>query len=132
RNQPIPLACLVDNTGAVSWKRYCTAKSLLKRHSLGQPNPPFRVSVLAKRILSYWLENPGASDTVDGIAVWWVQYKEFEHSKPRIEHALAELVNKGLVLQKCNPTSQDTYALNPAVKRQVRRIVKGQKRGGNT
>ena len=60
----------------------------------GQPSRPLKVSVIAKKILSYWVENPRASDTVDGIAVWWVQYKEFERWKPQVEKALSELVTE--------------------------------------
>ena len=82
------------------------------------------MSVLAKKILSYWAENPKASDTVDGIAVWWVQYKEFEHWKPHVEDALSELVEKELVFKTSGPTSKVIYKLNPQMKSEVQRIVK--------
>ena len=89
-----------------------------------QPSRPTKVSVIAKKILSYWVEKPQASDTVDGIAVWWVQYKEFERWKPQVEKALSELVKKKLVLKKAAATSGVTYELNPEMESEVQRIVK--------
>ena len=88
-----------------------------------------KISVLGKEILRYWREHPSASDTADGIAVWWVQYKQFEHTRSRVKQALLELVKKQLVVKKHHGTAEDTYELNPVVKSQLPRIL-GSERGG--
>ena len=99
--------------------------ALFKGENLERRNRPLKVSVLAKKILGYWVENPEASDTAKGIAVWWVQYKEVERWKPRVEKALLELVDKKLVFKKSGTTREARYELNPEKKLQVRRIVNG-------
>jgi len=82
-----------------------------------------KVSVLAKRILAYWVENPNAKDTLDGIADWWVRYQEFRFWRPRVKQALSELVKNNLVLEKRGRDSQLFYELNRKLNAEVHRIV---------
>jgi hypothetical protein len=87
---------------------------------------PLKLSVFAKKILSYWLENPNAKDTSDGIADWWVRYQEFRHWRPRVKKALAELVEMKLVLKKKGQKgrgSQVYYELNRQFEADIPRII---------
>ncbi len=86
------------------------------------------MSVVAKKILAYWVDNPHAKDTVDGIADWWVRYREFEYWRPRIKEALAELVERKLVLEKEGRDSQVYYELNRKCATSITRMI-GRDRG---
>jgi hypothetical protein len=49
------------------------------------------------RILEYLAENPGAQDTLQGIAEWWLTEREIVRSVVEVEAALDQLVTKNLV-----------------------------------
>ena len=49
------------------------------------------------RILEYLAENPGAQDTLQGIAEWWLMEREIARSIAEVEAALNQLVTKNLV-----------------------------------
>ena len=82
------------------------------------------VSAFAKRILAYWVENPDAKDTLEGIADWWVRYQEFRYWRPRVKPALAELVQKKFILETPGRDSEMYYELNKEVETEIRLIVK--------
>lgn len=57
------------------------------------------VSRIEARIRDYLAENPGAADTADGIALWWLP-PAFSHATPeRIAHALERLIRAGELVQ---------------------------------
>jgi len=48
-------------------------------------------------ILRYLRAHPQAADTVDGIVLWWLPRQRYEEAVDRVQHALDDLVARGLV-----------------------------------
>ncbi len=48
-------------------------------------------------ILRYLRAHPQAADTVDGIVMWWLPRQRYEEAVDRVQHALDDLVARGLV-----------------------------------
>jgi hypothetical protein len=121
-------SCLRKQQGFDTGASIAKAFLFKKGEDLDIPGHPPKVSVFAKRILSYWIENPHGKDTLDGIADWWVRYQEFRYWRPRVKDALSELVDKKLVLEKQGRDSQIYYELNRKLEAEIRRIVGSSRR----
>jgi len=65
----------------------------------------------AIKILDYLRRNPEAEDTVEGIFQWWLRIQHVERNKERVQEALSDLVDKGLVLKR-SVGEESTYRLN--------------------
>ena len=62
---------------------------------------------VAKRIMDYLHKHPDAGDTLEGIAMWWLQLEKVEESVDNVSDALEELVKEGkLKKQKVKGESQ--------------------------
>jgi Fe2+ or Zn2+ uptake regulation protein len=48
-------------------------------------------------ILRYLRARPQAADTVDGIVMWWLPRQRHEEAVDQVQHALDDLVARGLV-----------------------------------
>ena len=53
--------------------------------------------ILCRKILSYLEKHPNAGDTLEGIAVWWIEQQLIEELVDEVEEALESLVKKGLI-----------------------------------
>jgi hypothetical protein len=86
----------VENEGD---RRSRTSKArLLLTHSppLNQCLPiNTKLPKLARHILRYLREHPGAQDTLEGIVVWWVSEHAIKHWLPQVRRSLAALVSRG-------------------------------------
>src|SRR5271166_5835979 len=51
---------------------------------------------LARHILRYLREHPGAQDTLEGIVVWWVSERAIKHWLPHVRKSLAALVRAAI------------------------------------
>ena len=71
-------------------------------------------------ILAYMAEHPDAQDTAEGIAEWWLPERPARPNAARVEGALAELVNFGLVLAR---RSEDARTYYKADRRRLREIA---------
>ena len=65
-------------------------------------------------LLGYLRANPAASDTVEGIAQWWLRGQGVNVRKATVEIALKELVTSGWMIAAESRWSHRVYALNPA------------------
>jgi hypothetical protein len=54
---------------------------------------------IARDILAYLAEHPDAQDTLDGIVQWWLLDRKIKYQKALVKEAIAELVQKGFVLE---------------------------------
>lgn len=63
----------------------------------------------AQTILSYLSKHPSSSDTVQGIATWWLNRERLEYTKNQIRRALAYLVGKGVVSVKKYNQQEEYY-----------------------
>jgi hypothetical protein len=64
------------------------------------PYPPRTLSAvdeLAGLVLGYLREHPRASDTLQGVADWWIPRQQIRVDVMNLERALALLVERGMV-----------------------------------
>jgi hypothetical protein len=64
---------------------------------------------IAHDIMRYMSENPGAADTLEGIAAWWLGGK---YPLPEVRQALGELVARGLIVEVEGKDLQAIYRKN--------------------
>jgi len=74
---------------------------------------------LCREILSYLKQNPKGSDTVYGIARFWILQQRIEVEIGKVEHALVKLLELGFLSEKIlRDTSGNVieryYQLNPS------------------
>ena len=54
-----------------------------------------KIETVANEIREYFVHNPNAGDTVDGIVTWWISRQRLKNAKNVIQQALEYLVNTG-------------------------------------
>ena len=52
---------------------------------------------VSRMILDYIRKNPGAGDTLEGIARWWLETERIESSLAQVADVLEDLLEKGLI-----------------------------------
>lgn len=60
---------------------------------------------IATALVAYWKGNPSASDTLDGIAKWWLPGSP----RAKIEAALRGLIERGVVEASTTPNGHMRY-----------------------
>ncbi len=70
------------------------------------------ISDIEYEILSYMAENPDAQDTLEGIVEWWLLERRLRSEAPRVKEVIAELVSKGLIIERRNASSRTHYKIN--------------------
>ncbi|MGD2089588.1 MAG: hypothetical protein PVH61_25660 [Candidatus Aminicenantes bacterium] len=56
-----------------------------------------RLEALSRQILDYLQKHPEASDTLEGIAAWWLEQQRIEDLVEEVAEALEILVKKGAI-----------------------------------
>jgi len=64
---------------------------------------------VACEILSYLAKHPQASDTLEGIVEWWLIQQKIEYQTKVVRDALAELVERGLIVKEVTRDSRVHY-----------------------
>ena len=72
-----------------------------------------RVSRPAREVLSYFLRNPAAVDSLEGIARWRLLEQAIHRTIVETESALKWLVDEGYLLEIERPRSPRLFQLNP-------------------
>ncbi len=80
-------------------------------------------SDIAHNILAYMVEHE-AQDTLDGIVQWWLLEQEIKFQVERVKEVLAELVEKGLVLERKGADSRIRYGINRSKYGEIQAILK--------
>jgi predicted transcriptional regulator len=75
-------------------------------------------------ILSYLVKHPDALDTLEGVAEWWVFAEKIRRRTLQVEQALAELVSKGLVIERKGRDGRSHYRVNRRKLREISSILK--------
>ena len=70
-------------------------------------------SHIVHEILSYLIEHPNSSDTLEGIIQWWLLERKIKHQIENVRESLAELVAKGWVLEYKGKDTRTHYRINP-------------------
>lgn len=88
------------------WPIVCTVRSV---HS-GDPEPSWDA---VKDILAYFLRNPQAVDSVEGVARWRVMEEQVHRSLEQTQSALAWLVSEGYLEELETAGTGRIVRLNP-------------------
>ena len=72
-----------------------------------------RLAKVVTQILQYFRRNPGATDTLEGIARWRLLEEEIRRSLQEAQQAVEWLVAKGFLLEESRVSSGKLYRLNP-------------------
>jgi hypothetical protein len=67
------------------------------------------VNTIAEEIARYLRDHPDAADSLEGIRQWWLPRLRLQEAPAQIEGALAELVEKGLVVRQSMPDGTVLY-----------------------
>jgi len=78
---------------------------------------------VAKKILRYFLDNPGAADSLDGIARWRLMEEMVQQSVAATESGLSWLVSQGYLEKKALPGSRQVFHLNPQRQREAEQFL---------
>jgi len=84
---------------------------------------------LAHAILAHLIEHPLAEDTVEGIVEWWLLEQEIKYRTAVVRAALADLVAKGLVLERQGNDARLRYGLNRNKLEAIRRLLAQREEG---
>jgi hypothetical protein len=70
-----------------------------------------KVEALSREILDYLKKHPDASDTLEGIATWWLEQQRIERLVDEVAEALELLIKKGAVRARKINDSVTTYKI---------------------
>lgn len=79
---------------------------------------------VAREILAYLAEHPDAQDTVEGIVEWWLLEQKIKRHTAQVKEALAELVAKGLVLERKGKDARIHYRVNRRKSGEIRALLR--------
>jgi hypothetical protein len=80
---------------------------------------PDEVYEVARAILHYLHEHPDATDTLEGIAQWWLTNEGGERKLKEVEQGVSMLVAEGLMLEVRHDGLMPYYRLNRSCERQI-------------
>jgi hypothetical protein len=78
---------------------------------------------LTTEILNYFLRNPQAADSLEGVASWRLQGERIWQQVNDAGAALDLLVEQGFLLKLCSPVSPPLYRLNEAKRSEVEHFL---------
>jgi hypothetical protein len=83
-----------------------------------------RRSHVAKAILAYLLDHPGAQDTLAGVAEWWLPEEDANTQLAIVKDALDQLVTQELVLERRSKDLQTHYRINDQRLKEIEQLVR--------
>lgn len=79
-----------------------------------------------KQLLGYFVRNPNAADSLEGLARWRLLEEQIQNSLSQTEAAVAWLVAQGY-LEECQPRgSGRVFRLNPSRREDAIRLLENQ------
>lgn len=69
---------------------------------------------IARQVLSYFIRNPQATDSLEGIARWRLLQERIHRTVQETNAALVWLVSEGYLREVLNPGAESLYQLNVA------------------
>jgi hypothetical protein len=75
-------------------------------------------------VLAYFLQNPSATDSLEGIARWRVQQEIIPRIVEQVDQALVWLVKEHLLLREDHIGGAPTFRLDPARAGEARRLLR--------
>jgi hypothetical protein len=83
-----------------------------------------RRSLVARAILEYGRKNPDAQDTIAGVAEWWLTEVKIKAPLATVKGALADLVDRGLVLRHSGKDAQVHYRINARRLKEIEAVLR--------
>jgi hypothetical protein len=68
-------------------------------------------------------EHPDSQDTLEGIVEWWLLEREIKHQTALVSKALAELVERGLVVERQRADARASYQVNRTRLGEIRELL---------
>jgi len=93
------------------------------------PQDPEDDLAVARDILRYFLRNPEAADTVEGVARWRLVDEQIYRSLGRVNRAMAWLVSQGLLVKE-EVANSTIFHLNQNALRKIERFLLERKAPG--
>ena len=105
---------LAVENGRYTRSRTSKARLLLTHSPPLNQCPPINTKLpkLARHILRYLREHPGAQDTLEGIMVWWVSERAIKHWLPQVRSLSGGLVARGYLEKRTAADGRVFYRLN--------------------
>jgi hypothetical protein len=85
---------------------------------------PRRASRPAREILAYFLRNPAAADSLEGIARWRLLEEAIHRNVVETEAALEWLVKQGFLIESAEARTGRLFRLNPERTNQAELLLK--------
>ncbi len=112
------------------WNYECNTHQRVK----GCASLPHRISPptshLAKEILSYFLRNPQAADSLEGVARWRLLEERVHRQIQETGLALEWLVQNGLLVKTDSAWTEAVYRLNEEKRAEAEQLLSEFKKGG--
>jgi hypothetical protein len=74
-------------------------------------------------VLSYLIDHQDAQDTLEGIVEWWLVEQKIKQHTATVKEVLAELVNRGYLLESKGLDSRSSYRINHSRKKEIVRLI---------
>jgi predicted urease superfamily metal-dependent hydrolase len=78
---------------------------------------------IAREVLAYLTEHPGAQDTLEGIVEWWLLDQAIREWTKNVREALMELVAEGLVIERNGRDGRTHYRVNGRKLGAIRKLL---------
>ena len=78
---------------------------------------------VAKEVLEYFLRNPQAADTLEGVARWRLMEEQVHRSVAEVNQALGWLVSEGFLMEESANGEDPMFRLNREKDGEVQRFV---------
>lgn len=80
---------------------------------------------MAREILTYFVRNPHAADSLEGVARWRLMDEVIRRKLDETEAALECLVAQGYLMSSISPGGTATFSLNPERIEEARQFLTG-------
>lgn len=74
---------------------------------------------IEEKILNYLLKNPNASDTLEGVARWWLEMEKVDHAIEMIADTLNSLLERGVIEKVPTGENISIYRISRSIKRDI-------------
>jgi hypothetical protein len=81
------------------------------------------LSSIARDILAYLIEHAESQDTLEGIMQWWLLEQDIKRWIDQVQAAIAELVARGLVLERRGRDGRIHYRINRSRKQKIKTLI---------
>lgn len=102
------------------WQHKCQRDSGWRERLPRKASTP---TELAKEILSYFLRNPHAADSLEGVARWRLMEERVHRQLENTDQALNWLVRRGFLVKVSSEWTESVYQLNDVNRSTAERFV---------